>query len=419
MKFTRYERFVIALLAFLQFTVVLDFMILSPLGAMLLKELNVTTGQFGVVVSGYAIAAGVSGLLAAGFADRFDRKRMLLFFYIGFVIGTLLCALAPNYQTLLAARIFTGFFGGVIGSVSLAIVADLFPLERRGRVMGYVQSAFGAAQVLGLPVGLWLAAHFGWHSGFLMIVAVSSLVGVAIMLWLKPINAHLAVTAKHRPLRHLANTATNRRYLTGFGATILLSTGGFMLMPFASTFSVNNLGLTLKQLPVIYMVTGVCSLIAGPMLGRMSDRIGKYKMLVLGSILSSSMILIYVRLGTTPMWEVIVLNVILYTGISARMVSAGALNSGMPDLADRGAYMSISSSIQQFSGGVATWVAGLVVVQLPSGKLDHYPTLGWCVTGSMFLCVVLMYQVNKIVEAKKVTHRPAVAPEAEPVMEGL
>src|SRR5688572_16524151 len=102
--FSKYQRFVIALLALLQFTIILDFMIISPLGDILLKSLGLTTSQFGSVVSAYAISAGISGILAAGFADKFDRKKLLLFFYTGFIIGTLFCALAYNYETLLLAR---------------------------------------------------------------------------------------------------------------------------------------------------------------------------------------------------------------------------------------------------------------------------------------------------------------------------
>jgi predicted MFS family arabinose efflux permease len=404
--FTRYEVFVIAILAFLQFTVILDFMILSPLGAMLLDQLGVTTGQFGLVVSGYAIAAGASGLLAAGFADRFDRKRLLLFFYAGFIVGTLLCALAPTYPFLLVARIFTGFFGGVIGSVSMAIVADVFPLERRGRVMGFVQSAFAAAQVLGLPLGLWLANHFGWHAGFMMIVVVSTLVGLVIVFRLKPIDAHLAVAHKRHPLRHLWLTAVNARYITGFAATILLTTGGFMLMPFGSTFSVHNLGLRLDQLPMIYMITGLSSLIVGPLLGRLSDTVGRYRIFVIGTIVGVGIVLFYTRLGPTSIGEIILLNVVLFSSISARMVSAGALTSAMPALADRGAYMSISSSVQQFSGGVASWVAGLVVVQSSTGKLLHYETLGYLVSGSMAASAVLLYQVHRLTAEKKTAAPP-------------
>jgi predicted MFS family arabinose efflux permease len=136
MPFTGYQKFVIFLLAITLFTVVLDFMVMSPLGDFMMKSLNITTAQFGVAVSAYAFSAGISGMLTAGFADRFDRKRLLLFFYIGFAIGTLFCALAPNYPLLVAARILTGIFGGVIGSIAMAIVADLFPLQQRGKVIG-------------------------------------------------------------------------------------------------------------------------------------------------------------------------------------------------------------------------------------------------------------------------------------------
>ncbi|HKZ38495.1 MAG TPA: MFS transporter, partial [Chryseolinea sp.] len=187
--FTRYEVFVVVILSVLQFTVVLDFMVLSPLGAILMPELKITPSQFGMVVSAYAFSAGASGLLAAGFADKFDRKKLLLFFYGGFIIGTLFCALAPGYQDLLLARIITGIFGGVISSIGFAIITDLFKLEVRGRVMGYVQMAFASSQVLGIPVGLYLANEWGWHSPFFMIVALSGLVGILIIFCMRPIDA--------------------------------------------------------------------------------------------------------------------------------------------------------------------------------------------------------------------------------------
>src|SRR4051812_1599529 len=167
-KFSPHQVLVIVLLALTQFTVVLDFMVMSPLGDMLMKSMNLTTGQFGLAVSSYAFSAGISGLLTAGFADRFDRKKLLLFFYVGFIVGTLLCGLAASYPMLIAARIITGLFGGVIGSISMAIVADLFPIEKRGRVMGFMQMGFGASQVLGIPISLYLANHLGWQAPFLM-----------------------------------------------------------------------------------------------------------------------------------------------------------------------------------------------------------------------------------------------------------
>lgn len=398
--FSRYQIFVVALLAFLQFTVVLDFMILSPLGALLLEKLSITPSKFGLVVSAYAFSAGISGLIAAGFADRFDRRKLLLFFYCGFVLGTFLCGIAPTYAFLLGARVVTGLFGGVIGSISFAIVADLFPLSMRGRVAGLVQTSFAASQVLGIPLGLYLATKWGWHAPFLMIVGVSSLVGVAIVLKLKPITEHLAAP-KRDPIVHLVSTATRPRYLTGFAATILLATGGFMLMPFGSTFLVQNIQIPLEKLPLIYIITGVSSIFGGPLLGRLADSIGKYPVFVGGSVLGIALVLFYTSLGPTPLWEVIVLNVILFIAISARMVSTFAMTSALPDLPDRGAYMSISASLQQFSGGIAAWMAGVIVSQRsPTSPIDHYPTLGWVVTGAMLATIFLMYKVHRLVDVK-------------------
>ncbi|HPI81292.1 MAG TPA: MFS transporter, partial [Cyclobacteriaceae bacterium] len=230
--FTRYQVFIIAVLSFLQFTIILDFMVLSPLGALLMEQLDIAPGQFGWVVSAYAFSAGASGLLTAGFADKFDRKKLLLFFYSGFMLGTLFCALAPNYHYLLVARIVTGLFGGVIGSVSFAIITDLFKLEVRGRVMGFVQMSFAASQVLGLPIGLVLANEFGWHAPFWMISFTGIAVGVVLTRYMKPITGHLQVKPKANALQHLGEVLCRPNYVRAFLTTTLLATGGFMLMPF-------------------------------------------------------------------------------------------------------------------------------------------------------------------------------------------
>src|SRR5215475_3414249 len=224
--FSRYQSGLVALLAFVQFTVILDFIIMSPLGAILMPALNITAAQFGIAVSAYAFSAGISGVLAAGFADRFDRKRLLLFFYVGFTAGTTLCALAPNYHLLLLGRVVTGVFGGVVGSIVLAIITDLFPLNLRGRVMGIVQTAFAASQVLGIPVGLLLANRWGWHAPFFLIVGVSTYVGVVIALRMRPIDGHLALKRPDNPFHHLFVTVSRGEYLRAFGCTMLLVTGG-------------------------------------------------------------------------------------------------------------------------------------------------------------------------------------------------
>jgi predicted MFS family arabinose efflux permease len=397
-KLTRYQVAVIAILAFLQFTVVLDFMILSPLGAMLMTELHVSPAQFGLVVSAYAFSAGISGLLTAGFADRFDRKKLLLFFYSGFVLGTALCGLAPTYTLLLMARVVTGLFGGVIGSISMAIITDLFPLAARGRVMGFVMTAFSASQVLGIPIGLYLSNAWGWHAPFLMIAGVSLVVGVVIAATLRPIDAHLKNRVDRRPLHHLLATVTKPRYQWGFAATITLATGGFMLMPFGSAFSVHNLGIPLEKLPVIYMATGLASMFSGPIIGRLSDSVGKYRTFAVATVVAVALVLFYTRLGVTPIGVVIAINIVLFMAISARMIGAQALSSAIPAPPDRGAYMSIAASMQQLAGGVASSCAGLLVSQTGDGPIEHYERLGYVVATTMTIAIVMMGKIDSLVK---------------------
>lgn len=396
--FTPYQIFIIAFLAFLHFTIILDFMVLSPLGAQLLKELNISTQQFGLVVSAYAFSAGAAGLLAAGFADRYDRKRLLLFFYAGFIVGTFLCGIAPNFHFLLAARIITGLFGGVIGSVSFAIITDLFAIQVRGRVMGFVQSAFAASQVLGIPVGLYLANAWGWHAPFLLIVGLSALAFGLIAWKMQPVDAHLDLQTGHSAARHLRNIVSRRRYLNGFSVTTLLATGGFMLMPFGSAFAVNNLGITLEQLPLVYMITGICSMITGPLIGHLSDKMGKYALFVVGSIVSMVLVVVYTNWGVTPLWTVIALNTVLFMGITSRMISSSALMSVVPDPADRGAFMGVNASVAQISGGIASAAAGMIITQRPDGYIEHYPTLGYVVVASMAITIGMMYSIHRLVQ---------------------
>lgn len=404
----------IAILAIVQFTVILDFMVLSPLGAQLMDELHTTTTQFGLVVSAYAFSAGAAGLLAAGFADRFDRKKLLLFFYIGFIVGTFLCGIAPDYNFLLIARVVTGLFGGVLGSIGFAIITDIFAMEVRGRVMGFVQTAFAASQVLGIPVGLLLANHFGWHSPFLMIVCFSIIVAIIVMIYMKPVNAHLAIKSERSPFAHLLKTLSERNYLRAFAATTLMATGGFMMMPFGSAFSIHNLGISMENLPVLYGITGIFSIIMGPLIGKLSDKLGKYKIFVAGSLLSALTVVIYTHMGITPLWIIIILNVVMFAGISSRMISASSLLTAIPAPQDRGAFMSINSSVQQISGGVAAAVAGMIVVQTPSGRLEHYDILGFVVICTMLFTVIMMYFINRFVMNKMKNQQPV---QAKPVEE--
>lgn len=309
-------------------------------------------------------------------------------------------AIATDYHFLLIARIVTGIFGAVISSISYVIITDLFPIQQRGSVMGIAQMAFALSQVMGIPVGLYLANHFNWHAPFWMIVGLLIIVVLIITVYMIPIIEHLKSPSEKNVIQHLVYTITKRDYLKGFLATVMLATGGFMLMSFSSAFTTHNLGITLEDLPIVYGVTGVFLIIFGPIIGKLTDRVGKYPVFLIGSSISMIMVFVYTNMSVSALWLVVLVNVILFIGISSRMISSSALITGVPDVKDRGAFMSINSSIQQISGGIASAIAGLIVVQDSFGNIIHYDRLGYVIIITMIAVTYFMFKLNKQVQAK-------------------
>jgi len=398
-KFSSYQKLVITLLALTQFTVVLDFMVMSPMGDILMKSMNLSTTKFGFVVSSYAFSAGISGLLTAGFADRFDRKKLLQFFYIGFILGTFFCSVANTYPLLVAARIVTGLFGGVIGSISMAIVADMFAPNQRGRVMGFMQMGFGASQVLGIPISLYLATIWTWQSPFLMIVGMATIIWLLILFKIQPITKHLKTKGEKNAFKHLWHTISQKKYQTGFMATAMLSLGGFMMMPWGSAFAINNLHVTEQQLPFLFMVAGIATLIIMPFIGKLSDKMDKFYLFSMASVWLMVVVVIYTNLTPVHLSVVMILNVMMMMGIMSRMVPSMALVSELPTLEDRGAFMSINSSLQQIAGGVAAGIGGMIVSQkTKNSPLEHYGTLGYIIVILICVCIYLLFKVKKTIK---------------------
>jgi predicted MFS family arabinose efflux permease len=399
---TRYQWLAVAILALTQFTVVLDFMVMSPLGDLLMKDFKVKPDQFGIVVSSYALAAGLSGFLTAGFADRFDRKRLLVFFYSGFILGTLFCGLAESYNQLVWARILTGLFGGVMSSISMAIVADIFSLEQRGRVMGFMQMGFGLSQIVGIPLSLFIADMYNWQTPFYLIVGLSVGMLLAILLALKPINAHLALERENSAFKHLLATIKNRNYRIGFLATAFMSLGGYFMMPWGSAFAVNNVGISQKELPFLFMVVGVSTFMIMPLIGILADKINKFQLFMTASIVMIASVLVYVHLGETTLFVLIVVNIFMMGGIMARMVPSQALTTSVPEAKDRGAFMSINASLQQIAGGIAAMIGGKIIWQYsPSSPLMNFDLLGYVVVGVIIINIYLTYRVYNYVKSKK------------------
>jgi predicted MFS family arabinose efflux permease len=404
LQFSGYQKSVIGMLAFLQFAVILDFMLMSPLGAMIMPALAISPKQFGLAVSAYAFSAGTAGLLTAGFADRFDRKKLLLFFYGGFILGTLWCGLAQSFESLLAARIVTGLFGGVIGSIVFAISTDLFPPQMRGRVMGFIQTAFAASQVLGLPFGLYLSNHWDWHAPFLAMAAISLAGGLAVAWRMEPVAEHLKLPHERNPWVHLLQTVTEPRHWIAFALTALLATGGFMLMPFGSAYTVNNLGIDLHSLPTVYLATGLCTIVFGPLIGKAADRFGKFRVFTVGTSITIVTVLIYTHLGPVSLPVLIAVNAIMFVGIFSRMIPYQALAASVPVVTQRGSFNAISASLQQLSGGLASVIAGHIVAQGADGRLEHFEVVGYVVVATSIASVLLL---RRLVRKLGTTSAPA------------
>ncbi|MCE3297180.1 MAG: transporter [Crocinitomicaceae bacterium] len=392
---------VVLILALTQFTVVLDFMVMNPIGDLLMKSMKISPAQFSVVVSVYAFSAAISGFLTAGFADKFDRKKLLVFFYIGFILGTLLCGLVNSYALLVVARIVTGIFGGVISSISMAIVVDLFQLNQRGRVMGFLQMGFGISQILGIPLSLYIANDWGWQSPFFMIVGLAMVIAFIGIIFLKPVTEHLSMQSGNA-LIHLWNTIKNKDYRIAFLATAFLSIGGFLMMPWGSAFAMNNLEITKQQLPILFMIAGISTLAIMPVIGIISDKINKFTLFTIASLWMMVTVLVYTHLVPLPFWIIVGVNILMMIGIMSRMVPSQALTSSVPDMKDRGAFMSVNSSLQQMAGGLAAILGGMIVVQKNEfSPLEHFDTLGYVVLAAILINIFLTYRVSKMVDKRQ------------------
>lgn len=402
-KFTPYQFLLVGILALVLFTIVLDYMLMSALSAILLPELQITTKQFGLLGSAYPISAGISAILISGYADNFDRKKLLLFFYSGFLLGVICCANAPSYQVLIVARIITGIFGGLVGSICFALITDLFETDQRGRAMGFLQMASAGSLILGLPLALYLASEVDWHLAFWLVAVIGIIAVVLVFLKIKPVDMHLQMHVKGNPLHHSLKIISNRNYLMVFLNNTLLVLGDVILMTFSSAFCTNNLGVDLDDLPLLYLIAGVATFICAPIIGRLTDKYGKLTIFVAGTIMQIIVVAVFANLGVSPLWIVIMIHTGIFLGINARSIGSSALGTVMPEAEDRGAFMAVDASIQQAAGGLAAAVAGLIVFQSEDGMINNFPILGWIVITIMILTIGSMYAMNRMIKRRNIT----------------
>ena len=398
------EKLLLYILAAIQFTHIMDFMIVMPLGSRLTESFGISTAEFGMIVSAYTISAGIFGFAGAFFIDRFDRRTALLFMYVGFVAGTLACAFAPDYYTLLATRAFTGAFGGITGSIILAIVGDVIPNERRASAMGIVMAAFSVASVFGVPFGLYIANLYDWHAPFLFLGAIGGLITLLIFWQVPSITVHMKgqkADNKIHPIEMLSDIARNGNQMRALLLTSMMMLGAFTVIPYIAQYTEYNIGFNKDQVTYLYLLGGGLTIFTSPLIGKLADRIGRLNVFIGGVVLTSIVILTFTNLQVTPIWITLIVTTALFVASGGRMIPAMAMVTSTVKPRNRGSFMSINSSVQQLSAGLASFVAGLIIYQNASGQYVNYAWVG--VIAAVFsLGSIFVARTLKVVDEKEV-----------------
>jgi predicted MFS family arabinose efflux permease len=362
----------------------------------LMRVMFISPYQFGLLVSAYTLTAAATALAVAFYTDQFDRRHTLLFLYVGFVVSTLLCGIAPGYGTLLAARAIAGAFGGVAGAIVHSIIGDAIPEQRRGTATGVVMSAFALSSIVGVPIGLVLAAHFSWRAPFLLLVVVSILVlGLAWRI-LPPLRGHIVEGVKHQPLEQMKSVFGTANHLRAFVFMFALMFAGFSVIPFISPYMVTNVGLKETDLPYLYFFGGLATAFTSRYIGKLADRYGKRQIFTLIGLISIVPLLITTNLPPVPVWVAICASVIFMVFVSGRFVPAMALVISSVEPRVRGGFMSINSAIQQFGLGAASFLAGAIIGHGADGTLTNYWLVGLIAVAATLGAILLAWRVKPV-----------------------
>lgn len=403
------ERWLLWSLAAVNFTHIVDFMVMMPLGPQLTRIFQITDAQFGLLVSAYSLAAGVSGVLVSMVIDRFERRRALLAMYAGFALATLACGLAPTYGALMAARVAAGLFGGVLGALVQTIVGDAVPFERRGQAMGLVMSAFSLSTVAGVPASLWLASHGGWHMPFYAIAAVSIPIWLGAWRHVPLLRGHMLGVSAQKPAEQLRRVLSVPNHWRAFGLSALMVIGSFSIIPYITIYTTTNLGLRPEQVPLVYMFGGVATLFTARLWGWLSDRWGKvrvFRLVAIGSVLP---MMALTHLPPVPLPVLIAITTTFFVFVSGRMVPGMALLTAAPTPAMRGAFMSVNGALQSAAMGLAAWLGGVLISRSPDGLVVGYGRTGWLALGST---LIMLWWVGQLRLQTQPASRPGSAEAA-------
>lgn len=398
----RSEIILVVLMALLNFTHILDFMIMMPLGNILMPKWNINSSQFSIIVSSYSLAAFCSSFAAIFFADKFDRKKLLLTAYIGFLVGTFGCAFATNSNTMIVARIVTGIFGGLISAQILSIISDIIPYERRGQAMGLLMGGFALASVIGVPLGLFLANNYGWYFPFLLIAIFGCVLLPFLIKFVPNVTAHLVnpQSLKERSLNFIY-IFKNETQVTALLFSFLLILGHFLIIPLLNPYMVYNVGVPKAATPLIYLFGGLSSIVTAQFVGKISDKKGKRVVFVFAAALSLLLILAVTNLPVLPVFVVIFIFSIWFSCTTARTVPGQAMTSQAVDTKSRGSFMSLNSCVQSLGTGFGGLISGWITYSDANFVIHHYNYLGYLSVAIISICIFLAYKLEQLLIDKK------------------
>ncbi|WP_194776289.1 MFS transporter [Pararhodonellum marinum] len=391
------EKLLLWTLAAINFTHIVDFMILMPLGPQLMRMFEISPREFGMLVSSYTFAAGFSSFLGAFVLDKYDRRTIMLWVFFGFFLGTVACALSPNYLILLIARIISGLFGGLTSALILSIIGDVIPDKRRGRAMGLVMAAFSVASVFGVPFSLFIASLTNWHFPFLFLAGLSLIILWMIYKFIPSITAHIEKQQiKPSPVQVVKRVTGNPNQMRAISLTIMMMLGQFMIIPFISPYMVSNVGFSELELTYIYMAGGLFTIFTSPWVGKLTDKYGKIKIFTIFMAFNIIPIAIITNLGQTPIPYVLLISTMFFVTSNGRMVPAAALITGTAKVENRGSFLSFNSAVQQLAAGLASFVAGLILAEGISGELVNYEVVGYIAVVLSLLCIPLARRIKVV-----------------------
>ncbi len=390
------EGLLLLTLASINFVHIMDFVVMAPLNPILRQALNINTKEFSLLLGSYNVAAAISGIVGSFIIDRYDRRTALIFLVIGFTVSNLACAVSQDFNLLMISRIMAGAFGGVLGSLVLSIVGDSVPQERRGKATGIVMAAFSAASVLGIPTGLFLASKFDWHAPFFLLTGLSLLVLLLVFFKMPSITKHMENKSGETQVQKILSIFANKNLLWSFLMTIFLMLAGFTIVPFLSDYNVNNLGIPLDHLLYIYIFGGLASAVSSPLTGKLADKYGKHKVFVVAATLSMIPIYAVTHISAMPEYQVYILSTIFFIFFGARFVPAISMVTSSVEVRQRGSFMSINSSVQQFSSALALLISGSILVNAPDGSLVNFGTCGVIACIATVICIGISYKVKQV-----------------------